>query len=146
MCVRFFCAPFTGYHTTKKKGGLEFLPLLFIVRLRGFSLSFRFSFSIATRRARRRSRVLIFCDTCASIVVARLVIRATLLCVAPVRSTCGGEKKLVRRGERKESPSSRARVTLNSLPRIFLGNSTPRPPSMRGGTCPLLPLKMQGES
>lgn len=24
MCVRFFCAPYSGYHTTKKKGGLEF--------------------------------------------------------------------------------------------------------------------------
>lgn len=34
----------------------------------------------------------------------------------------------------------------HSLPRISLGNSTPRPPLMRGGTCPLLPLKMQGES
>lgn len=36
-------------------------------------------------------------------------------------------------------------VTLNSLPRISPGSSTPQPSSMRGGTCPLLPLKMQGE-
>lgn len=37
-------------------------------------------------------------------------------------------------------------VTLNSLPRISPGSLTPQPSSMRGGTCPLLPLKMQGES
>lgn len=56
------------------------------------------------------------------------------------RNTKGKRKK-----EREEN-ISRARVTFNSLPRISPGNSTPRPPSMRGGTCPLLPLKMQGES
>lgn len=32
------------------------------------------------------------------------------------------------------------------LSRITLSCFTPRPPSMRGGTCPLLLLKMQGES
>lgn len=37
-------------------------------------------------------------------------------------------------------------VTLNSLPRISPGSLTPQPSSMRGGTCPLLPLKMQGKS
>lgn len=34
----------------------------------------------------------------------------------------------------------------HTLSRITLSCFTPRPPSMRGGTCSLLPLKMQGES
>jgi len=56
-----------------------------------------------------------------------------------------GKREKEREREREKN-ISRARVTFNSLPRISPGNSTPRPPSMRGGTCPLLPLKMQGES
>jgi len=55
-----------------------------------------------------------------------------------------GEREAKR--ERERERLSRARVTLDSLSRISLGKPTPRPPSMRGGTCPLLPLKMQGES
>lgn len=60
-----------------------------------------------------------------------------------------GEKKRKKRGgvvvarcvKREHST-----VTLNSLPRISPGSLTPQPSSMRGGTCPLLPLKMQGKS
>lgn len=36
-------------------------------------------------------------------------------------------------------------LTWSRTPRIIPGRLTPRLPSMRGGTCPLLQLKMQGE-